>query len=295
MKKIIVLFLTLCVFLSFPPVFASGIPADRTLPRVVDRADILSDYEEEALRSKLDGLSERIGCDIAAVTVNSLNGKSAQAYADDFYDYNGYGMGSGDHGVLFLIAMDEREWAFSTYGLAIDALPRYTLESIAYEIIPDLSGGDYYGAIALYADLSAKKIEYYIATGSVMGGSYGDDYYYDDNYYYDDDFYYDDDYYYDELTVGEKFIVSIVVGTVVSLIIMLVMKSGMKTVRSNNFASPYIVDGSMNLTESRDLYLYRNVTRVRRETESSSGRGGMGGGVHRSSSGRSHGGASGRF
>ncbi len=290
MKRIIVLFLAVCIFISVPSVLASSIPADRTLPRVVDRADILTDNEEEALLSKLNGISERIGCDVAAVTVNSLNGKSAQAYADDFYDYNGYGMGSGDHGVLFLIAMDEREWAFSTYGLAIDALPRYTLESIAYEIIPDLSDGDYYSAIALYADLAAKNIEHYTATGTVMGGSYGDNYYYDDDYYYDDGFYYDD-----ELTVGEKLMISLGLGAVVSLIIMLVMKSGMKTVRSNNFASPYIVDGSMSLTESRDLYLYRNVTRVRRENESSSSRGGMGGGVHRSSSGRSHGGASGRF
>lgn len=68
------------------------IPETRQLPRLVDRADLLSELEEEELEARLDEISERQQADVVVVTVNSLDGKSAQDYADDFYDYNGYGI-----------------------------------------------------------------------------------------------------------------------------------------------------------------------------------------------------------
>jgi uncharacterized protein len=53
---------------------------------------------------------------------------------------------------------------------------------------------------------------------------------------------------------------------------------------------------SMQLTEQQDLYLYANVTKTPRQTDSGrSGHGGGGGGSHFSSSGISHGGHSGKF
>lgn len=74
------------------------IPETRQLPRLVDRADLLSELEEEELEARLDEISERQQADVVVVTVNSLDGKSAQDYADDFYDYNGYGIGTDKSG-----------------------------------------------------------------------------------------------------------------------------------------------------------------------------------------------------
>ena len=121
-KKVLTLILTLLI-LSSIAVYAAEIPEDRQLPLLVDDADILSVSEENALLSLLGRVSLDTGCDVAVVTVDSLGRKSAQAYADDFYDYNGYGSGDGDDGILLLVAMDEREWTFSTYGTLIRAIP----------------------------------------------------------------------------------------------------------------------------------------------------------------------------
>ena len=44
-------------------------------------------------------------------------GKTAEAYADDYYDYNGYGYGENDDGLLLLVSMGEREWAITTLWL----------------------------------------------------------------------------------------------------------------------------------------------------------------------------------
>ncbi len=296
MKKIISLIL-IVLTLSVTAVYAAEIPENRLLSRVVDRADILSSYEEASLTSLCDEISEEILCDVAVVTVPSLDGKSAQAYADDFYDYNGYGMGSGDDGILLLLAMDEREWAFTTYGLAIRAIPNYALDEIADDILPSLSSGDYYDAFAEYAELARDYVSYYSTNGSVLGfGGYSD--YEDDGFYTDDEFYYGDE---SSLSTGEKVGVSAFIAAIIAFIVMMSMKSGMKTIRQNNLASHYVVPGSLNLRTSREMFLYRNVSRIRRESESShhngsrGGRIGGGGGTHISSSGRSHGGRSGRF
>lgn len=302
MKKIIsVIIIALTLFTTV--VCAAEIPENRILPRVVDRADILSSYEEEYLTTLCDEISEEVQCDVAVVIVPSLEGKSAQAYADDFYDYNGCGMGSGDDGILLLLAMDEREWAFTTYGLAIRAIPNYAIDEIVDAILPSLSSGDYYDAFVEYAELARDYVEYYNENGSVLGfGGYSD--YEDDQFHTDDGFYTDDEFYYGEessLSMGEKVGVSAFIAAIIAFIVMMNMKSGMKTIRQNNLASSYVVPGSLNLRTSREMFLYRNVSRIRRQTESSShsgsrgGRIGGGGGTHISSSGRSHGGRSGRF
>lgn len=86
MKKKILSFLAIFSLILFTLLTASAeeIPTERQLPRLVDNAGLLSDSEQDALLAKLDSLSESLKCDIAVVTVNSLGGKSAQAYADDF-------------------------------------------------------------------------------------------------------------------------------------------------------------------------------------------------------------------
>lgn len=104
--------------------------------------------------------------------------------------------------------------------------------------------------------------------------AYYDDYYYD-GYYYDDYDY--DDYYYDEtyeneenpsdnssdeFDWGQSILIALGVGLVIALIITGIMRSSMKSVRFNNAAANYIVRGSMNITRSRDMYLYSTVTKI---------------------------------
>ena len=96
--------LTLCI--AFPmSVFAasssstsSTIPDHRLQPRVVDNANLLTASEEQELEKYLDSISEDLKFDIAVVTTDTINGKTPMAYADDFYDYNGYGYGDDRDG-----------------------------------------------------------------------------------------------------------------------------------------------------------------------------------------------------
>ena len=134
------------------------IPSERQKPRLVDDADLLTTSEEERLLDKLDEISERQQCDVAVVTVNSTNGKTPQAFADDYYDYNGYGMGEGDDGVMLVISMEERDWYVTTYGFGIKAMTDDALDEMADKFTSYLTKGNYYKAFSIYAECC----DYYI-------------------------------------------------------------------------------------------------------------------------------------
>ena len=62
-------------------------------PRLVDDAGLL-DYDEfNDLTSRLDRISENQQIDVVIVTVDSTGNRSLEEYADDYFDYNGYGYG----------------------------------------------------------------------------------------------------------------------------------------------------------------------------------------------------------
>ncbi len=251
MKKIFVLTLSGLISLTL---LAFGISAERTLPLVVDSADLLTSSEEASLEALLTEISDKHQIEIAVVTVNSTNGKSAESYADDFYDYNGYGWGENYDGALLLIDIGSREWHITTHGAGAYYLDDYSLYEIEEAFINDLSSGWYYDAFTTFAS----KCDFYIEN--------------------------------DEVSAVSFILPSIIVGFIISLIVVSVMKSGMKTVRPASGAADYMVRDSLNLRMSSDRYLYTNVVRTRKQS-SSNGSSSM----HRSSSGRSHGGRGGRF
>lgn len=246
---------------------AQEIPEERQRPRLVDEADLLSDGEEAELLAKLDEISERQEFDVAVVTVNSLNGSTPEAFADDFYDYNGYGMGADDDGVLLLLSMEERDWHMTTHAFGITAFTDAGIEFMSDRFVPQLSEGYYADAFTMFADFCDDFV-----TQAKTGEPYDWDNLPDEH-------------------MGFILIpILLVIGFILALIPMLVMKSGMKSVKQQSAAADYLVKGSRNLRVERDRYLYRNVTRTAKPKENSGGST-----VHRSSSGRSHGGGGGKF
>ena len=123
MKKYISLLLAvlvLCFCISLP-VFADSSGSE--LPRLVDDADLLTDSEETVLLAELDEISERQECDVIVVTIETEGNDDTTVteYADDFYDYWGYGIGEDKSGILLFVDMTQRNWAISTCGYGITA------------------------------------------------------------------------------------------------------------------------------------------------------------------------------
>lgn len=252
----ILIALLLCA-ISITPAFAES-------ERLVDNADLLTDSEESALSEKLDDISMDHACDIVIVTVDSLDGKTATEYADDYFDYNGY----GSDGILFLISMEYRDWAISTCGYGVTAFTDAGQSYIIDQIKPSLSDDEFYDAFDKFADLC----DDYLTQA-------------------------DEDEPYDTNNLPATYfkitwlLMALVIGLIISLLVVLVMRGKLKTVYAHNSADNYERQGSMNLRNQRDLFLYRTVSKTAKPKNT----GGGGSSIHTSSSGRSHGGSSGKF
>ena len=256
--------LLLCMVVVIPTFAASD------LPRLVDNADLLTDSEESTLLSKLNEISERQLADVVVVTADTLDGKTPMDYADDFYDYNGYGFGADKDGVLLLVSLEDRDWWMSTTGYGITAITDAGIEYISEKFLSDLSDGDYADAFTTYAELCDDFF-----TQARSGQPY------DTGHMPKQPF-----------NIARNLLIALIVGFVIALIATGVMKGKLKTVRFQSAASNYVKANSMNVTESRDMFLYTHVDRRAKpkDTDSSSGSG-----THTSSSGSTHGGGGGKF
>ena len=270
--KAIEAFYQSCVKLINGEVYQSNVPGVVVAtPYVNDYANLLSDSEELELNKKLLAFKNRYGIDAVIVTTNSTNGMNIRDYADDFYDYNGY----GKDGILIVLDMNNREWWFSTKGKGIDYFTDYGLDQIIEDMYDDLRSGNYYGAFSTYA----RDVEQF--TESAINGN-------------------TIDYEPEVIRFGlTNIAVSALLGVFVSLVTMLVLKGQLKSVSRQRLAHNYVVGNSFMLTGASDLFVNRHVTRSRRPepTRSSGGGGGYSGGssTHTSSSGSSHGGHGGHF
>lgn len=272
---------------------------------VNDFAGLMSSEDAETLNSKLEQLSELFECEVAVLTLNSANYDLVE-YADDYYDYNGFGYGENDDGIMLAVDMGAREYVITTHGSAISIFNDYNIFLIENEFVSYLSEGSYTNAfIAYYEKCSDILNDYYYAPDYKDNGNYVTD----DDYYYD--YEYDYDYNYNgsssvnvsyEIFSFKRIGISLAGGLIIGLIYVFFLQSKLHSVKSKRSASDYVVPGSVNITRSHDVFLYKNVHKTAKPKSNSSSGGrsggssfGGGGSTHVSSSGRTHGGSRGSF
>lgn len=243
-------------------------------PLLADEAGLLSAGEADALKEKLSALSAQWGNDIVIVTVDSTGGKTPREFADDYFDYNGYGQGAQRDGVLLLVSMAERDWYISTSGASITAFTDAGIEYLGGQLIMDgLSGGDYAQAFGKFADWCGKFFKK-AAAGKP----------YDKN----------------RLPKTGRDVLMLACfafggGCVIGGVKTKGLKNELKTVRKQQQAADYLRPGSLQVAYANEQLLFSNVTRELRQQASSSSSSSGGSRTHTSSSGRSHGGGGGKF
>ena len=262
-KLLTLLFAAVLVIALAVPCFAEG-------ARCVDNAGLLSDAEMLSVSAKLDEISIKHGVDITVLTTPSTYGDSVSAYADNYYDNSDWGQGDARDGIMLMISMAERDWYISTCGRGIDAVTDYGISYIGQQIVQELSEGDYAGAFEHFADVCDRML-----TQEASGEAYDVD-----------------------NQVGEKHgfnfeggLVSLIIGAITALFPTSVMKNDLKSVNNQVKASNYIKQGSLNLTNKSDTFLYRHVASVPIVHDDDHG----GSSTHVSVGGMTHGGGGGKF
>ena len=223
----------LCLSLAVSAFAVSG--AD-----IYDEADLLSTQEETQLAEKLSEIGEEFDAQIVVMTVSSTGG-NIDAYIEDKFDSMNMGYGENRDGVLLLVCMDSREYRILSNGYAGVAIDPNDIDAIGDAIVDDLSYGDYGAAFDKFADRCA-----YYLDGYRNGFPFN---------------------------AGKNLVVALIIGVVAGVIVAFVLKKQLKSVRQQKQANVYIKPGSMQITASRDLFLYREVSRTQKQSSNSSGSG----------------------
>ena len=133
---------------------------------VFDKADLLTDAEEEELNEKANDLAGTFHMNFVILTTDDAEGKEAQAYADDFYMDNGFYDDGKDGGAIYLIDMDNRRVQVETAG---DMKDLYITDARVEEIIDagyeNVKDGAYAEAFEGMLNATADFIEDGVASG----------------------------------------------------------------------------------------------------------------------------------
>ena len=201
------------------------VPVDRTLSLVEDYADVLTDSEEADLLAKLEALGAANDIEVGVVTVDSYEGKDPQAFADDFYDYNGYGYGENDDGFIVVFNTGKgdgnRNIAISTHGKGIDLLTDMEIDVIIEMMITPIKNGDFAGAFNTFVEESESAIDESVSLLAIP--------------------------------------LAIAIGFGLAFLIVKIQASKLKTVVQKADAADYV--GNVVLTYQNDQFMYRNVVR----------------------------------
>ncbi len=275
MKKIIALLfaLTIC-FIPVMTVFAAESETDTITELVYDEADYLSDdaneltvaepiyikddanilsaSEEAMLMEKILSIKEEYQIDVGFYSVDfgtaSVSDYEAKCHAEEHYILSGL----SENGIILMIF-------FAGNGNG-------THMTTSGECIKMFTKDDFYRIEDNFYGFLTSKNYYYAVDSFVSDCS-------------------DDIYDYKNFD-GIWFLISPVVGAIASFFSVGKMKNDLVSVRSKPNASDYTKAESMNVSRSNDVFLYRRVTRIRKQQNNSSG--------SRGSSGGSFGGHSGR-
>ena len=298
MKKIkgIMTGLLICVFLIMGSmaVWADQTGAVSGQTRVFDQAGLFSETEKIQLEEEIAQCRKNTKMDVVVVSAYA-DDRTAEEYADDYYDYGGFGVGKKASGVLLLYYMDGPgqpggECYISTAGTMINMLTDERIESILDVVYGDLGNRDFAGATEHFLE----DVKAYVKEGVESG-----------QYTYDRDT--GEIVRYHSIRLYEVAIAMVIAGILAGFVCLDIkkryaMKQSSREV--SNSLQAYRADCAFHFSVAGDKMVNKYVRSVPIPRNTSSGSGGRGHSgsssagrstIHTSSSGRSHGGGGRRF
>ena len=285
-RTLSVLLLALCALVPALPAFAAQ-------ALVQDGAGLLSAEEARQLSAEAQAIQDDYGLPVYIVTVPAMSGESdAYAYATQLYDQGGFGAGAEHSGIMLLLSMQYRDYALIAHGEGNNVLTDYGNEKMADGFLDHFGEDDWYGGFSDFVSGCEWYLQH-VAEGGEAGVPVHNEVEISDST--------QEDTADDSFSLGGAFGLSLLISCVAALIVCMVFRSQMKSVRTQTTANQYVGNGGLNLTLSRDIYRYTSQKRrqiPRNDNNNNSTGGGHGGAgfsgsiSHTSSSGH---GRSGKF
>lgn len=255
MKKIKYIIILFLLFIGINSVLAFD-----TTKKVYDYANVLSESEEENLKEKALEFIGKYNMDMALVTVKHHEKSTTQAYAQDFYDYNGFGVGDDSSGILFVIdfTFGYRDIYMTTTGSAINMYNDYRIEKIL-DSVAEEKDETYYNWFNAFIISSTDYASMGIPKSEVI-------------------------------ETKKNYIPLIMATLVLPTIVVLILIFKNRMIRKSVDANYYIKENSVIINNRNDSFITTHTTSVRISEPNSSNGSGGGSSISHGSSGVSHGG-----
>ena len=224
---------------------------------ITDTVGLLTSDEDLTLEARAEEISAQYGVGIYLLILEDYSEYYDDPYetAYELYHQNTLGMGEDRDGVILLMSMSDRKYATFFYGPKAEyAFDAYGQELMEEEFLDDFRDDDWYDGFEDYLEVCAEYLERAEAGDPVRrddssaGGS-------------------------SVSGIGTTILVCLGISAVIAMIVGLILRGKMKSVRKGTHADAYVT-GSLNLTASRDQYTHTTETRTKIEHESSDSGGG---------------------
>jgi uncharacterized protein len=270
--------IALFVFM-FAIVMMQGAASATEKLNVNDYLNYITDSEEIELQKSIDSVVKDNNLEVVIVITNNTEGKSSMNFADDFYDNNGYGVGSDHSGILMLINMEKRETWISTTGIAIDIFTDSRISDMTNNVTGKLKKEEYYEACKIFVE----DVKNYANIGIPQGQQRVES-------ATDTSIIYTEPTYFQKVYKLIKFF-PIYIGALIISIIATILASLSSKGKSTTNSQTY-EGGSFVLSSTNDDFIREATTMVKIQTSSNNGSQSS---THSGSSGTSHGGGGGKF
>ena len=234
--------------------------ADTTGPQlwnITDTVGLLTSDEDQSLEERAEEISAQYGVGVYLLILEDYSEYYDDPYETAYQFYHGYTLGEGEDrdGVILMLSMSNRKYATFFYGPKAEyAFDAYGQELMEEEFLDDFRDDDWYDGFEDYLEVCDEYLARAEAGDPVRrddssaGGSDGSG-------------------------IGTTILVCLGISAVIALIVCLILRGKMKSVRKGTHADAYVT-GSLNLTASRDQYTHTTETRTKIEHESSDSSGG---------------------
>lgn len=224
---------------------------------ITDTVGLLTSDEDLTLEARAEEISAQYGVGIYLLILEDYSEYYDDPYetAYELYHQNTLGMGEDRDGVILLMSMSDRKYATFFYGPKAEyAFDAYGQELMEEEFLDNFRDDDWYDGFEDYLEVCDEYLARAEAGDPVRGdySSAGGS---------------------DGSGIGTTILVCLGISAVIAMIVCLILRGKMKSVRKGTHADAYVT-GSLNLTASRDQYTHTTETRTKIEHESSDSDGG---------------------
>lgn len=246
--------------------------------QVQDNAGLFTADEISEITDICNRIESTYQVDMFVLTSRNVPNGQTTAFADDYYDNHGMGMGSDNAGMLYLIDMSNRKCWISTAGIMIDYITDEREESILDAGWDEMLDGEYGRSVVL----ALEKTEKFLKQGRQRG-----------QFRYDETtgIRYTKLYEPENKLTGMEILIAAIAGLAV-MGIFIATVSSRYSLKGSTYSYDLNTMAAVKLSRNDSHFVREHVTRVKNpEPPASSGSGSSGGsGTHVSSSGSTHGG-----